>query len=170
MGRCLPPAQTFRPSTVAQAVTSRALPSSFALLFSSCKRPAFQISAEASISVRMYLVKTYTYAYSGPEIRKAGRLQELKSNANDDARALEVTAWATVDGLMVWNGNMQRPTKGDVWTTTYWRLPDAALRNGLLHLLDADTGKDLYGTLQFIDWQEFNVVGQKQKCSHYRLT
>jgi hypothetical protein len=128
------------------------------------------MTAEAAISVRMYLVKTYTYSYSGTETWKAGRLQELKSKANDDGKALEVTAWATVDGLMVWNGGKQRPTAGDAWTTTYWRLPDPALRNRPIHLLDADTGKDLYGTLQFVDWQELNVAGQKQKCSHYRLT
>jgi len=128
------------------------------------------MTAEASISVRMYLVKTYTYSYSGTETWKAGRLQELKSKANDDGKAFEVVAWATVDGLNVWAGGKQRPTKGDAWTTTYWRLPDAALRNGLIHLLDADTGRDLFGTLQFTDWQELNVAGQKQKCSHYRLT
>jgi hypothetical protein len=128
------------------------------------------MTAEASISVRMYLVKTYTYSYSGTETWKAGRLQELKSKANDDGKALGVVAWATVDGLMVWAGGKQRPTKGDAWTTTYWRLPDPALRNGLIHLLDADTGKDLYGTMQLVDWQELNVAGQKQKCSHYRLT
>jgi hypothetical protein len=127
------------------------------------------MTAEASISVRMYWVKTYTYSYSGTEAWKAGRLQELKSKANDDGKALGVVAWATVDGLTVWAGGKQRPTKGDAWTTTYWRLPDPALRNGLIHLLDADTGKDLYATLKLVDWQEFNVAGQKQKCSHYRL-
>src|ERR1700745_2192614 len=36
------------------------------------------MTAEASISVRMYLVKTYTYSYSGSETWKAGRLYELK--------------------------------------------------------------------------------------------
>jgi len=39
-----------------------------------------------------------------------------------------------------------------------------------VHLLDADTGKDLTGTLQYAGKRELNIAGQKQDYMYFRLT
>src|SRR5437868_5496538 len=54
----------------------------------------------AEISVRLYLIK-YTYHYEGTELWKGGRLQELKSETNDDGKQYVVQVQPDKDGLVV---------------------------------------------------------------------
>jgi hypothetical protein len=53
---------------------------------------------------------------------------------------------------------------------TYWHLPDPKLRNQTIHLLDADNGRALKATLQFVANEQFPVGGKPMACSHYRLS
>src|SRR5262249_22595508 len=63
----------------------------------------------------------------------------------------------------------ERMARPDVWLTTYWQLPDARRRNGPVPLLDADTGKDINGRLQFVGVEPVHVAGQMMNCAHYRV-
>ena len=131
-----------------------------------------KMEGHANVDVWFYLVGHYAYTYDGTETWKDNRLQTLASKCNDDGTRYAVQAQAQPDtnGLAVWVNRKQRMRQNDVWTTTYWRLPpkvNAQLgARQALSLLDADTGKDLSGTLEYMG----HVAGQWQSADHYRLT
>jgi hypothetical protein len=133
------------------------------------------MEAHANVDVRFYLVGHYAYKYDGTEKWKDDRLQTLASKCNDSGARYTVQAQVQPDanGLVVWTNGKQRTRQNDVWTTTYWRLPtyikaQPGARQSV-KLLDADTGNDLAGTLEYMGLQQVNVAGNLQNCEYYRL-
>ena len=113
-------------------------------------------------------VTIWRYSYRGTEVWKEGRLIRFDSTCNDDGTPYTVTAVADREALRVRVNGRERSIRGDVWVTTYWRLPDAKYRNQALPLLDADTGRDMAGTLQFVENGQVRAAGQVINCTHYR--
>jgi hypothetical protein len=124
------------------------------------------MAGEANVKFVHHVVLTYQYSYRGTETWKGHRLLRLQSFANEDGKRLAVDAIAQDESLKI-NG---RETKADVWTTTYWRLPEARFRNGSVTLLDADTGNLIEARVQSVGANALNVGGQMQNCAHYRVT
>jgi len=130
----------------------------------------FIVDSRADVSVSKLFIK-YKYNYQGTELWKDGRLVRLNSKTNDDGKQFEVLAQAEGERLRVQvNGKEYTTPRPDVWTTTYWTLPDPKLRNQAVALLDCDTGKVLGGTMQPIGTQQLTLAGQTQNCPHYRIT
>ena len=127
------------------------------------------MSAEADVRVS-YVVYTYKYSYHGSEVWKDGRLRRLESTSHDGGRRSAVTAMAEGPKLRVRANGRERLIRPDVWTTTYWHLPDESRRNRPLALLDADTARDIQGTLRRVGTERLKVAGQTRDCPHYRLT
>jgi hypothetical protein len=127
------------------------------------------LSARASIDIRVLLIR-YRYTYSGTELWKDGRLVRFDSTCNDDGKEFQVSAAPDADGLRVRVNGREHLTRTDAWVTTYWRLPAPKLRDQPLTLLDADTGRDLNGTLQYVGREQVNVGDQALTCGHYRVT
>ena len=65
--------------------------------------------------------------------------------------------------------NVERMVKPEVWLSSYWSLPDPRIRNQLLPIVDADSGKDLSGKLQFLAVEQRAIAGQVVNVNHYRL-
>jgi hypothetical protein len=128
------------------------------------------VHGTADVRARILLVYTYTYSYRGTEVWKDGRLLRLDSSANDNGTKFTVNATAEDNALRVRVNGQEHVTRGDAWTTTYWHLPGGDARGRPLTLLDADTGRELNGQLQYLGTNMFFVGGQRQNCSHYRLT
>src|SRR5579859_6493219 len=103
------------------------------------------MTAQANVRVSFLLVVSYVYTFNGSEAWKGDRLTRLDSNTVDDKKRFDVNAVADGDVLRVRVNGAERTSPGNVWTTTYWRLPAARFRNQAIPLLDADTGKDLAG-------------------------
>jgi hypothetical protein len=127
------------------------------------------VTAQAHVRVS-YLVYTYTYSYQGTEVWKDGRLTRLTSSTDDDGKRFQVGAVADGTRLRVKVNGQEHTTRPDVWTTTYWRLPDAKFRNHAVPLLDADTGRDINATLQCVGDEAIRVGAQALPCVHYRVT
>jgi hypothetical protein len=127
------------------------------------------MSGQARISLRVFLV-TYRYSYSGTEVWKGHRLQQLQSRTNDNGKPYEVSAQADADGLRLRVNNQPGRAAADAWTTTYWQLPEPTARQGNKALLDADTGRVLSATMQYVGASQVSVAGAAQTCAHYRLS
>jgi hypothetical protein len=127
------------------------------------------MTGRADVRVSKF-VYTYTYNYQGTEVWKDGKLQQLRSSTNDNGKRFTVSAWADAAGLHVQVNGAERQGRADVWTTTYWHLPDERFRNQPVPLLDADTGRDINGVLHLIGTQQIPVAGQVQSCGHYRVS
>jgi hypothetical protein len=112
----------------------------------------------------------YTYSFRGNEVWKDGRLVRMDSASNDDGKQFSVNAVADGNALRVRVNGQEHASRPDVWTTTYWRLPDAQYRNRGVPLLDADTGRDINGALQYVGTSQLTVAGQVKTCTRYRVT
>jgi hypothetical protein len=128
------------------------------------------MAGKAGIKITKLGFTVFSYSYAGTETYKDGRLITFKSNTNDNGKLYAVVAEAKGNDLQVKANQQERTTRGDVWPTSYWKLPPARYRNGDVPLLDADTGRDINGKLQYIDTEQKNVAGKMQQCTHYRLT
>jgi hypothetical protein len=129
------------------------------------------VSAEANVSLSFaWGLKKYTYTLRATEEWKDGRLVRLDSSCNDDGSKFAVAAEAEGNGLRVKVNGQGHISPADVWTTTYWRLPDAKFRNHGVPLLDVDTGKDINGTMQYVGVSRINVNGELKNCAHYRVS
>jgi hypothetical protein len=131
---------------------------------------SISMTGEANVALKHLLVTVYKYTYRGKEVWKDGRLQSFASSTEENGKKYEVSAVAGANGLSVTVNGKPRVSRPDLWVTTYWRLPDAKLRGQPLALLDGDTGKDMTGTLRYVDMQQLTVCGQPQNYAHYRLT
>jgi hypothetical protein len=112
----------------------------------------------------------YTYAYRGTETWQGHRLMRLESSTNDNGTSFTVTAVADGDRLRVNVNRQERLSRPDVWTTSYWRLPEAKFRNGGVPLLDADTGRAIDGQIRYVGTNALVIGGQTQNCAHYRVS
>jgi hypothetical protein len=126
------------------------------------------VSCDTNVRVRV-LIKTYVYTCKTRETWKDGRLQQLASQCNDDGKQYQVSGTAQADGIHIRVNGREHIAKAEAWVSSYWTLPDAKLRDGLLSVVDADTGRDLQGRLQFIGATQMNVAGQVQNVQHYRF-
>jgi Family of unknown function (DUF6134) len=127
------------------------------------------MSGQADVRVS-YLVYRYIYRYRGIEFWKDGRLQRLDSSCNDNGKSFTVNAAAGNEAVTVRVNGREHNCPAEAWTTTYWRLPDAKLRNQQITLLDSDSGRVLSATLQYVGPTELNVAGMRQTCSRYRVS
>jgi hypothetical protein len=126
------------------------------------------MTGQANISIRVLLVR-YTYTYKGTEVWKGARLQQLQSETNDNGKQYAVSVAADADGLRLRVNNQEGRAPGDAWVTTYWQLPPPKARNQAQTLLDADTGRVLNATLQYVGPSQVSVAGVVQNCAHYRV-
>jgi hypothetical protein len=126
------------------------------------------VSCDTSVRVKV-LIKTYVYTCQTQETWKDGRLQQLSSQCNDDGKRFQVSAAAQADGVHVRVNGREHVAKAEVWVSSYWTLPDAKLRDGVVAVLDADNGRDMQGRLQFIGTTQITVAGQSQNVQHYRF-
>jgi len=127
------------------------------------------VQGQAQVDIRVLVVR-YRYTYRGTEFWKGGRLERLDSTCDDDGKNFTVKALADGNSLRVTVNGEGRAVRPDVWTTSCWRLPAAQYRNRALTLLDADTGREIAGHLQYVGESEVTVGGQPQDCVHYRVT
>lgn len=127
------------------------------------------VTGQANVRHRVLIV-TYTYSYSGQEVWKDGRLHSLDSQTNDDGKRFTVAARAEGNALRVTSNGQQRRARPDVWTTSYWRLAPSQFRNQTVPLIDADTGKDISATLQYVGIEPARACGVVQNYSRYRVT
>ena len=126
------------------------------------------VACDTTVKVRV-LIKTYAYTCQTRETWKDGRLQQLSSSCNDDGKQFQVSAVAQADGIHVRVNGREHVTKLEAWVSSYWTLPDAKLREGVVPAIDADNGRDLQGRLQFIGEAQIAVAGQMQNVQHYRF-
>lgn len=127
------------------------------------------ITGQASIRYKVLII-SYNYAYNGREVWKDGRLQSLDSQTNDDGKRFTVAARAENNSLRVVSNGQSRLARGDVWTTSYWKLAPAQFHNKAVPLIDNDTGKDLNATLQYVGLEAVRACGTTQNYAHYRVT
>ncbi len=127
------------------------------------------VSCDTDIKVTV-VIKQYTYSYRGREVWKNGRLFRFDSTCSDDGKRFAVAGVADEDKLRIRVNGDEKIVSGDVWLSSYWAMPDNAKINQIVPIIDADTGAELSGKVQFVGVEPRNVAGQMQKVNHFRLS
>jgi hypothetical protein len=127
------------------------------------------VRCDTDVKVRIGL-RDHKFIYRGFEEWKANRLVKFDSNTDDDGKRFYVSAAADKDGLRLKVNNVERIVPAHVWLTSFWSLPDPKLRDKELPIIDADSGQELSGKLQFVATEKVKVGGQEVPLNHYKLT
>jgi hypothetical protein len=132
------------------------------------KDGTLNMTGRANVAVKI-LLRQYVYRFDGREVWKDGRLLRLQSTSSDDGKQFQVDAQAAEKGLRVSVNGDVRQVRWDVWTTSYWQIPNPQLVNQAVPLLDADNGKMYNGSLRKVGAARVTVAGQPVDCDHYRV-
>ena len=116
-------------------------------------------SIDTELTINAYLVFTYRYSFHGKEVWKDGALLKIESSTNDNGTRYSMIAVKEGPGMRVRVNNQEKISRGEAWATTFWCLPDPAKRKGLIPLIDAESGKDVDGNLQFQGQQQASIAG-----------
>jgi hypothetical protein len=127
------------------------------------------MAAKASIRVNK-AVFSYAYDIHVTEWWKSGRLIGLKANSNDNGKKTEIVAAGDGAKLRIRVNALERPARPDLWVNSFWKLADERFHNNAVPVLDADTGREYTGQLQYIATEQVNFAGQALKCYRFRVT
>ncbi|MFM7148329.1 MAG: DUF6134 family protein [Gemmataceae bacterium] len=116
------------------------------------------------------ILTSYKFVYRGLELWKDHRLVRYDSNTDDNGKRYIISAVAETQGIRLKVNNAERIVRPEIWLTSYWRLPDPKLRNGVVPIIDADTGRELDSKLQYVANEKLAIAGQQVPLNHYRLT
>lgn len=124
----------------------------------------------ASVKVKIFI--TYTYTYQGVEVWKGYTLQQLQGQCEDNLKKFGVQAFLDpmLRGYRIRSGQDEQVVQSEVWTTSYWKLPDPKHFNQPLTLIDADRGKLINGQLQYVGTEQRAIAGRQLQCYHFRVT
>jgi hypothetical protein len=127
------------------------------------------LAAQASVRVKI-LLGAYTFSFHGSEVWKNGRLWQIQAHADDNGKKFDVAGSADGERLRLRANGKEQTIGGDVWTNSYWRLPDARFYNKPISVLETDTGKELNRQLQYVGVAPVTLGGKAQNCYHFRVT
>jgi hypothetical protein len=127
------------------------------------------VNCDTDIKV-VVLIKQYIYSYRGREVWKDGRIFRFDSNCTDDGKRFAVAGVADGDKLRVRVNGEEKITRGDVWLSSYWAMPENSRINQAVPIIDADTGVEFSAKIEFLGVESRKVAGQQQKVNHFRLS
>jgi hypothetical protein len=128
------------------------------------------VEAHARINITYYKIYHYSYQLHDTEVWKHGRLVRLDSSGNDNGKPLAVSAINDGHQLLVNIYGKQERMGPDTWTSIYWHLPPPGLRDRMIAIMDADTGRALKGTLRYVGPSPIQVAGRAWNCTRYQIS
>lgn len=127
------------------------------------------VNHHANVRVTSYLVYTYTYSFTGSEVWRNRELMQWSGAANDNGKRFNIIAQRDDKGFRAKINGAERLLRPGFLLTTYCFPPAGQPHSQKQTLVDADTGKELQGVLDYVGAEERTVAGQQEKCGHYRI-
>jgi hypothetical protein len=130
---------------------------------------AIKVTHQARVRYTSLAIFRYTYAFDGTEVWKNGQLQQWECTANDNGTRYATTARRDDKGFRIKVNDKERLVRPDFWLTTYCFTPEVQMWGENHRLIEADTGKEMHSSLNFIGGEERVFAGKKAVCAHMRL-
>lgn len=128
------------------------------------------IRTEADLRIKALGFTVYRYSSRSSEKWKRGRLESLENTADYNGDLFTVNAGAENGQLRVRVNGRELTAPPDVWTTSYWKLPELKRRTQTLGVLACDKGQDLKAKLQLVGDETISIAGREEKCARYQIT
>lgn len=130
-----------------------------------------RIYMKGSVTVKFQQVLIpFSFSLSTQEWWQGDRLVQMTSTCLENGKKTDVAAKAEADKVLVTTNGQVRPVPWEIWANSYWKLPDRRFHNNSVPILEADTGKDLVGKLQFVGTEKVTVGSKVEECFHFRVT
>ncbi len=126
------------------------------------------MTSEAEVHVQKWIIH-YNYRYRGAESWRGGRLTGLQAQSSENNRPSTVRLVEKEQVLQVNVDGKVTEVPKDVWTDTYWHLPERFKGCRTITLLECDSGERFTCSLKLVGQEAVNCGGHIQSCSHYRL-
>jgi hypothetical protein len=128
-----------------------------------------EVNAKANVQVKLFL--NFAYAFQGSEVWQGGQLLRLDGKCNDNGAkfSVQVELDAKTKMLRVKANDKEQTIAPEVWTTSYWKLPEAKFHNKAVTLLDSDRGEVIAGHLQYVGTENRTIAGKEQKCFQFKV-
>jgi hypothetical protein len=127
------------------------------------------VTNQADVTVKILI--TYTYSYLATEIYQGYQLLRLDGQCNDNFKKFTVQA-ALEDSRQTIrvrvNNNNEKAVPAAIWSSSYWKLPEAKYHNQNVTMLNADRGDVIQGQLQYVGTEQRPIAGQDLKVYHFR--
>ena len=108
-------------------------------------------------------------SYAGVEVWKGGKLQRLDARCYDDGKRRHLTAAPNAGQLRVMINGQRTDVRADVWTNTYWFVPEMTERTQAMAIFEVESGKVIAAQLEQLGAEKLTVIGQGLDCSRFRL-
>jgi hypothetical protein len=130
-----------------------------------------RVDASGKVEVKVLGLTVYSYIVASSETWKAGQIVAMKCSAVEDGKKTDVELWQAGQELRVRvNGKNSYMVRSDLWTSSYWKLADKKYHNNPIAILDADTGREQDGQLQYIGTEAIKVGANAVDCYHFNVT
>lgn len=125
----------------------------------------------ASVSVKFQqLVLNYNLSAELAEWWREGRLVGLKSSASENGKKVEVVISQNGNQLRARVNGLDRNVRGETWTSSFWKLPDAKFHNKAVPIFEPDTAKEYDAQLQYVATEQLTYLNRPQSCYHFRVS
>jgi hypothetical protein len=129
------------------------------------------VKGDAKVKFTHHVLLNYSYSVEAQEWWKDGRLVGMQVSAVEDGTKTDVTVSEAGGQLRMQVNKQDRGNpRPDAWPSSYWKLADKKYHNQAVPILDADTGKELTGQLQYVATEPIKVGPQAEDCYHFRIT
>ena len=127
------------------------------------------VTTRATVKVQRVIFQ-YNLTIDSSEWWRDGRLVNLQSLTKENGKLTKIAVAPEGAQLRAHINGQERTLPGEVWTSTFWKLPDAKFHNKDLSLFEIDTGKEFKGQLQFIGTEQLTILNKLLPCYHFRYT
>ncbi len=128
------------------------------------------VGIRAQVKLQQFLILNYTWAMDGTESWRDGKLVCATCQATENGKTTEVAITSAGGQLRARVNGAERALSPEIWTSTFWKLPDARYHNKQLGVFEIDTGKDHQGQLLFVGKEQLTMLNRLQECYHFRYT
>jgi hypothetical protein len=127
------------------------------------------VAVTVASKVEVKIVIKYTFNFQGTEVWKEDKLLQMITSTNDNGKKLTVSLERKQDGFTINATGKDSAVKGELWPTTYWKLPPEGMRTDV-NLIDSDTGKIIPVKMEKVGTEKLTVAGQTVNSNHYHLS
>ena len=103
-------------------------------------------------------------------IVRDGKLLCVKCQSTENGKKTEVDISPLDKQLRARVNGVDRTVSAEVWTSSFWKLPEAKYHNKQLPVFEIDTGKEHQGQLQFVGKEQLTILNRLQEFYHFRYT
>lgn len=139
------------------------------LIITERKNGTTMVSNKATVRVQLFL--TFTFSYQGSEIWKDYQLVRLDGQCDNNGQKCIIQAILDnmAKSVKVVKDKKEKYIAPEVWTSSFWKLPDPKFFNERVTILDADKGTVNIRNLKYVATERKSLLGKEQTCYHFRV-